>query len=174
MQGGGTAIFAAIPLNIMNTGTAADYLVTGSWSAKAAKEAAKYGKVNMVLSNVAKYIEIPHPSTWNLNTNASYVYYCANETVHEKKAKTDLQLILVASQEEQDKVDKSPTEDVKKLDETKAATQTQIMVLPQKAADVTQIYALVKIDKQGQIQLLDNNGPIGRNYTESGQHENFT
>jgi len=28
MQGGGTAIFAAIPLNIMNTGTA-DYLVTG-------------------------------------------------------------------------------------------------------------------------------------------------
>lgn len=28
MQGGGTAIFAAVPLNIMNTGTA-DYLVTG-------------------------------------------------------------------------------------------------------------------------------------------------
>ncbi|XP_018357079.1 PREDICTED: probable phosphoserine aminotransferase isoform X3 [Trachymyrmex septentrionalis] len=81
MQGGGTAIFAAIPLNIMNTGTA-DYLVTGSWSAKAAKEAAKYGKVNMVLSNVTKYIEIPHPSTWNLNANASYVYYCANETIH--------------------------------------------------------------------------------------------
>ncbi|KYN19391.1 hypothetical protein ALC57_08273, partial [Trachymyrmex cornetzi] len=45
-----------------------------------------------------------------------------------KKAKTDLQLVLVASQEEQDKVEKSPTEDVKKLDETKAATQTQCMV----------------------------------------------
>lgn len=28
MQGGGTGIFAAVPLNIMNTGTA-DYLVTG-------------------------------------------------------------------------------------------------------------------------------------------------
>ncbi|KAG5331509.1 SERC aminotransferase, partial [Acromyrmex heyeri] len=81
MQGGGTAIFAAIPLNIMNTGSA-DYLVTGSWSAKAAKEAAKYGKVNLVLSDMTKYIEIPHPSTWNLNANASYVYYCANETVH--------------------------------------------------------------------------------------------
>ncbi|XP_011050445.1 PREDICTED: phosphoserine aminotransferase-like isoform X2 [Acromyrmex echinatior] len=81
MQGGGTAIFAAIPLNIMNTGSA-DYIVTGSWSAKAAKEAAKYGKVNLVLSDMTKYIEIPHPSTWNLNANASYVYYCANETVH--------------------------------------------------------------------------------------------
>ncbi|KYN22428.1 hypothetical protein ALC57_05172 [Trachymyrmex cornetzi] len=92
----------------------------------------------------------------------------------EKKGKTDLQLILVAPQEEQNKVEKSPTEDVKKLDETKAATQTQVMVLPTESSDVTQIYALVKIDKQGQIQLLNNNGPIGRNYTESGQHENLT
>ncbi|KYN50585.1 hypothetical protein ALC57_09541, partial [Trachymyrmex cornetzi] len=83
-------------------------------------------------------------------------------------------LILVAPQEEQNKVEKSPTEDVKKLDETKAATQTQVMVLPTESSDVTQIYALVKIDKQGQIQLLNNNGPIGRNYTESGQHENLT
>ncbi|CAK9795485.1 Probable phosphoserine aminotransferase [Anthophora quadrimaculata] len=81
MQGGGTGSFAAVPLNIMTTGTA-DYIVTGSWSAKAAKEAAKYGKVNMVLPKVTKYTEIPDPSTWNLDPNASYVYYCANETVH--------------------------------------------------------------------------------------------
>ncbi|XP_032680392.1 probable phosphoserine aminotransferase [Odontomachus brunneus] len=81
MQGGGTGQFAAIPLNIMNTGTA-DYLVTGSWSAKAVKEAVKYGKVNMVLPKTTKYTGIPDPSTWNLDPNASYVYYCANETVH--------------------------------------------------------------------------------------------
>ncbi|KAL0101541.1 hypothetical protein PUN28_018990 [Cardiocondyla obscurior] len=81
MQGGGTGLFAAVPLNIMNTGTA-DYLVTGSWSAKAAKEAAKYGKVNMVLPKVSKYTEVPDSSIWNLDINASYVYYCANETVH--------------------------------------------------------------------------------------------
>ncbi|XP_014469140.1 PREDICTED: probable phosphoserine aminotransferase [Dinoponera quadriceps] len=81
MQGGGTGIFAAVPLNIMNTGTA-DYLVTGSWSARAAQEATKYGKVNMVLPKTTKYTGIPKPSTWNLDPNASYVYYCANETVH--------------------------------------------------------------------------------------------
>ncbi|XP_072758974.1 LOW QUALITY PROTEIN: phosphoserine aminotransferase [Anoplolepis gracilipes] len=81
MQGGGTGIFAAVPLNILKTGTA-DYLVTGSWSAKAAKEAVKYGKVNMVLPKTTKYTEIPDPSTWNLDPNASYVYYCDNETVH--------------------------------------------------------------------------------------------
>ncbi|XP_076296874.1 phosphoserine aminotransferase [Lasioglossum baleicum] len=81
MQGGGTGQFAAIPLNMMTTGTA-DYIVTGSWSAKAAKEAAKYGKVNLVLPKTTKYTEVPGPSTWNLDRNASYVYYCANETVH--------------------------------------------------------------------------------------------
>ena len=81
MQGGGTGIFAAVPLNMMTTGTA-DYIVTGTWSAKAAKEAAKYGNVNLVLPKTTKYTEVPDPSTWNLNSNASYVYYCANETVH--------------------------------------------------------------------------------------------
>jgi phosphoserine aminotransferase len=56
----------------------------GSWSAKAAKEAAKYGKVNMVLPKTDSYVDIPDQSTWNLSPNASYVYYCANETVHGK------------------------------------------------------------------------------------------
>lgn len=81
MQGGGVGMFAAVPLNMMTTGTA-DYIVTGTWSAKAAKEAAKYGKVNLVLPKTAQYTEIPDPSTWNLDPSASYVYYCANETIH--------------------------------------------------------------------------------------------
>lgn len=57
----------------------------GAWSAKAAKEAEKYGKVNLVLPKTTKYTEIPNPSTWNLDPNASYVYYCANETIHGKR-----------------------------------------------------------------------------------------
>ena len=62
----------------------ADYFVTGTWSAKGAKEAAKYGKVNMVLPQSDKYTNIPDASQWKLNPEASYVYYCANETVHGK------------------------------------------------------------------------------------------
>lgn len=38
----------------------------------------------MVLPKTTKYTEIPDPSTWNLDPNASYVYYCDNETVHGK------------------------------------------------------------------------------------------
>lgn len=84
MQGGGNGQFAAVPLNLMNLkeGCSADYIVTGSWSAKAAKEAEKYGKVNMVLPKRDGFTGIPDQSTWNLNPDASYVYYCANETIH--------------------------------------------------------------------------------------------
>ncbi|KAK9496764.1 hypothetical protein O3M35_013044 [Rhynocoris fuscipes] len=82
LQGGGTGLFAAVPMNLMGRTGTADYIVTGSWSAKAAKEATKYGKVNLVLPKTDKYIDIPNPETWNLDPKASYVYYCANETVH--------------------------------------------------------------------------------------------
>lgn len=56
-------------------------LLSGTWSSKAAKEAAKYGKVNLAFPKPAKFGSVPPQSTWNLNPNASYVYYCANETV---------------------------------------------------------------------------------------------
>lgn len=54
----------------------------GSWSAGAAKEAAKYGKVNLVLPKTGKYTGVAPRSEWTLDPNASFVYYCDNETVH--------------------------------------------------------------------------------------------
>lgn len=82
LQGGGTGLFAAVCLNLMGRTGVADYVVTGSWSAKAAKEAAKYGKVNMVIPKTNKYTGVPDQKTWKLDPNASYLYYCDNETVH--------------------------------------------------------------------------------------------
>ncbi|KAM6227751.1 phosphoserine aminotransferase isoform 1-T1 [Spheniscus humboldti] len=84
LQGGGSGQFSAVPLNLigLKEGRHADYVVTGAWSAKAAKEAEKYAKVNIVHPKLGTYTNIPDPSTWNLNPDASYVYYCANETVH--------------------------------------------------------------------------------------------
>lgn len=40
------------------------------------------GEKKCDVSNLFSVIEIPDPSTWTLNPDASYVYYCANETVH--------------------------------------------------------------------------------------------
>ncbi|XP_023164635.2 probable phosphoserine aminotransferase [Drosophila hydei] len=81
MQGGGTGQFAASALNLIGSTGTADYVITGSWSAKAAKEAAQYGKVNAVLPKLESYTTVPRQSTWKLDPNASYVYYCDNETV---------------------------------------------------------------------------------------------
>lgn len=81
MQGGGTGQFAAVAMNLIGRTGTADYVITGRWSLAAAKEAAQYGKVNAVLPKVEKYTEVPRQDTWNLDSNASYVYYCDNETV---------------------------------------------------------------------------------------------
>ncbi|XP_036383670.1 phosphoserine aminotransferase [Megalops cyprinoides] len=84
LQGGGSGQFSAVPLNLigLKEDRCADYLVTGTWSAKAAKEAEKYGKVNIIHPKLDSYTKIPDPSSWTLNPSASYVYYCCNETVH--------------------------------------------------------------------------------------------
>lgn len=54
----------------------------GVWSTKAAKEASKYLTVNHVYPKPEKFNSIPDQSTWNLNPEAAYVYYCDNETVN--------------------------------------------------------------------------------------------
>ncbi|KAF4665986.1 Phosphoserine aminotransferase [Perkinsus olseni] len=84
-QGGATLQFAGIPFNMMGEGKKADYIVTGQWSEKAAKEAAKYGDVNIVANTKPeKFTRVPRMSEYKdkLSSDASYVYYCMNETVN--------------------------------------------------------------------------------------------
>ena len=50
LQGGGSTQFAMIPMNLMNKNNKADYVITGQWAKKAAAEAERYGKVNIVAS----------------------------------------------------------------------------------------------------------------------------
>lgn len=68
-------------MNLLNRTGTADYAVTGTWSSKAAKEAAKYGDVKLAFPKPEKLGDIPDQKTWKLNPNASYFYYCSNETV---------------------------------------------------------------------------------------------
>ncbi|CAL1295170.1 unnamed protein product [Larinioides sclopetarius] len=83
LQGGGTGQFSAIPLNLCSSSDdVVDYVITGTWSSKAALEAEKYCKVNRVLPKTNVYTGIPNQSEWKLSNNAKYVYYCSNETIH--------------------------------------------------------------------------------------------
>lgn len=81
LQGGCSGMFAAVALNFLSLNGTADYIVTGAWSEKAAKEAQKYGNVNWVVPKPKKYLGIPSVEEWKLSEDADYVYYCSNETV---------------------------------------------------------------------------------------------
>jgi len=81
LQGGCTGMFAAVPLNLLSVNGKADYLVTGTWSEKAAKEAEKYGTVNLVTPKPDKYLGVPSKDEWKFSDDADYVYYCSNETI---------------------------------------------------------------------------------------------
>ncbi|MEN8718670.1 MAG: 3-phosphoserine/phosphohydroxythreonine transaminase [Oceanococcaceae bacterium] len=81
LQGGATGQFAAIPLNLLGADQVADYVVTGSWGKKAAKEARKYGAVNIAAQTEGAFTSIPDPSTWQLSANSAYVHITPNETI---------------------------------------------------------------------------------------------
>ena len=83
MQGGALAQNAIVPLNLMGPRAKADYLITGQWSAKSAKEAARYGVVKVVADGKGEggYTRIPEPETWALSPDAAYLHLCTNETI---------------------------------------------------------------------------------------------
>lgn len=82
LQGGATAQFAAIPMNLL-CGGSADYAVTGNFSGKAAKEAAKYGSVNLACDTTPTgHDRIPPQHELLLSGDARYFYYCANNTIY--------------------------------------------------------------------------------------------
>ena len=82
IQGGATLQFAMIPMNLMKNGVA-DYIVTGSWSDKAFKEAKKYGDVQCIATSKDRnYAYLPDCSDLPIRENADYVYICENETIH--------------------------------------------------------------------------------------------
>ena len=83
LQTGATGQFAAIPLNLMGEAGKADYAVTGNFSNLAMKEAKKYGTVNIAAdSSDQDHSYIPAQDQLKLDPEASYFYYCANNTIY--------------------------------------------------------------------------------------------
>ncbi|ACV23813.1 Phosphoserine aminotransferase [Slackia heliotrinireducens] len=85
LQGGGSMQFAQVPLNLMKTGVA-DYIVSGSWSKKAWKEAKKFGDARCIASSEDKtFSYIPDVDALEIDDDADYVYICENETIYGTK-----------------------------------------------------------------------------------------
>ena len=83
LQGGASTQFSMVPLNLMGEGGSADYAVTGNFAKIAAKEAGKYGKVNIAAdTSESNHTRIPTQSELKLDPNAKYFYYCSNNTIY--------------------------------------------------------------------------------------------
>lgn len=82
LQGGATTQFAAVPLNLLDGKAGADYIETGSWSAKAIKEARRHCAVNVAATSAAEgFNQIPPLDAWQLDGDAAYLHICGNETI---------------------------------------------------------------------------------------------
>ena len=79
LQGGATAMFSAVPLNLMQGGKA-DYIDSGNFAHNALVEAQKYGEVNVAgSSREDNYTYIPD---YTLSPDAKYVHITTNNTIY--------------------------------------------------------------------------------------------
>lgn len=83
LQGGASLQFSMVPLNLMPTKNKADYIVTGSWSKKAVKEAKRAGTVNIAATGENEnFKRIPKQEELKLDPDASYVHFTTNNTIY--------------------------------------------------------------------------------------------
>jgi phosphoserine aminotransferase len=84
LQGGATLQFAMVPMNLAPAGARADYVVTGTWGQKAAKEAQKIGASVRVLAPTEpqNFDRIPDPAEIAIEPGAAFVHFTSNETIH--------------------------------------------------------------------------------------------
>jgi phosphoserine aminotransferase len=82
LQGGASAQFAMVPMNLLREKTSVDYLNTGSWSKKAIAEAKRFTEVNIVASSESQqFTTIPDRDSWQCHSQAAYFHYTPNETI---------------------------------------------------------------------------------------------
>lgn len=83
LQGGGSLQYSMVALNLIGKTGKADYAVTGHFSDLACQEAKKYGSVNVAYDGTEEgFHRIPRQEELKLDPQASYFYYCANNTIY--------------------------------------------------------------------------------------------
>jgi phosphoserine aminotransferase len=81
MQGGASAQFSLVPMNLTAPHASVDYVNTGHWSGKAITEAARYCTVHVAGDAGGNYIRVPAQSELQFSGAAGYAHYTPNETI---------------------------------------------------------------------------------------------
>jgi phosphoserine aminotransferase len=90
LQGGASTQFSMVPMNLLESGATADYIVTGEWSKKGVKEAKKVGTVNIAATTESEgFKRIPRQDELKLTPGAAYVHYTSNNTIWGTQWKTE-------------------------------------------------------------------------------------
>ena len=83
LQGGATTQFAMVPMNLLGEKQSAVYCCTGAWSQKAINEAKLFCDVSIATdSDTDQYVDIAEQARWTIDTDAAYLHYTDNETIH--------------------------------------------------------------------------------------------
>ncbi|UCD18358.1 MAG: 3-phosphoserine/phosphohydroxythreonine transaminase, partial [Candidatus Zixiibacteriota bacterium] len=82
LTGGASTQFAMVPLNFLSEGRVGAYIDTGSWAAKAIKEARIVGTAHIAASSKdEEYRRIPDSSEISIPDNAAYLHITSNNTI---------------------------------------------------------------------------------------------
>lgn len=82
-QGGASLQFYMTPLNLLNAGDKADFLLTGTWSNKAIKEARRIGDAAGIWDGKENgYSRVPRDDEYTVREGATYVHYTSNNTIY--------------------------------------------------------------------------------------------
>lgn len=83
LQGGASLQFTMVPMNLLTENKVGYYALTGVWSEKALKEAAKIGETGIVASSKeANHTFIPEASEIEVPDDAAYLHITSNNTIY--------------------------------------------------------------------------------------------
>ena len=82
LQGGASLQFSMVPMNLLSSDSAADYIDSGSWADKAIAEGKKVGSVNVAASTRAeRYARLPTAAELTLSVKSAYAHITSNNTI---------------------------------------------------------------------------------------------
>jgi phosphoserine aminotransferase len=81
LQGGASAQFSLVPLNLATPQSTVDYVNTGHWSHRAIAEAGRYCKVHVAGDAGGDYTRVPPQNELRFSADAAYAHYTPNETI---------------------------------------------------------------------------------------------